>query len=147
MRKIAINADYGGFCLSQEATKMLYELQNPGKQLYAYKRVYSDRSDEPDYFIKSTVEDSSVFFTEDLGDKVDDNHVDSNLFIFEWMLVDDRHDPNLIKVIETLGTRANGECADIKIVEIPDDAKYIIQEYDGCETVVTRDNVDNWNWK
>lgn len=147
MRKIAINTDYGGFGLSQEATKMLYELQNPGKQLYAYKKVHGNLFDEPDWFVKSTVEDSSVFFTKDLGDKVDASKVNNNLFIFEWMLTDNRHDPNLIKVIETLGTRANGECAAIKIVEIPDDTKYIIQEYDGCETVVTRDDVDNWDWK
>jgi len=47
----------------------------------------------------------------------------------------DRHNKNLINVVETLGDEANGECAELKIVEIPDDVDYIIEEYDGLEWI------------
>jgi len=48
----------------------------------------------------------------------------------------DRSDPRLISVIEKLGDEASSPGEDIKIVEIPDDAKdwYII-DYDGKETI------------
>jgi hypothetical protein len=41
----------------------------------------------------------------------------------------------LIEVIEKLGSRANGQHSELKIVEIPDDVDYIIEEYDGLEWV------------
>ena len=49
-----------------------------------------------------------------------------------------RNDPFLIKVIEELGENANGLCAEISIVEIPDGTDYIISEYDGVEHVAER---------
>lgn len=47
----------------------------------------------------------------------------------------DRTDPALIDVVETLGKDANGTYADLKIVEVPDDVKWHIAEYDGDEWV------------
>ena len=47
----------------------------------------------------------------------------------------DRTDPKLVEVVEKLGFRANGECADLKIVDIPEDIEYYIDDYDGVETV------------
>ena len=46
-----------------------------------------------------------------------------------------RDDPNLIEVIEELGPMAYGDCAELKIVEIPDDVEWEIEEYDGIEWV------------
>ena len=46
-----------------------------------------------------------------------------------------RHDPDLIKVIEQLGKQANGSHTRIQIREI-DGVRYIIEEYDGMETVL-----------
>ena len=47
-----------------------------------------------------------------------------------------RNDPNLIKVVEELGEAANGECAELVIVEVPDDVSPEITDYDGWETFV-----------
>lgn len=44
-----------------------------------------------------------------------------------------RSDPVLIEVIEELGEEANGAGASIIIKEIPDDAEWEIEEYDGKE--------------
>ena len=48
---------------------------------------------------------------------------------------DDRTDPLLIEVIEELGDAANGSCAKLKVIEIPDGIKYEIEDYDGNESV------------
>ena len=50
--------------------------------------------------------------------------------------VEFRTHPKLIAVVEELGAEANGTFADLRIVNIPDDAIDIyIDEYDGIETV------------
>ena len=47
-----------------------------------------------------------------------------------------RKDPRLIAAIEKLGERkASGRYAELRIVEIPDDVDWQIDEYDGFETI------------
>ena len=43
--------------------------------------------------------------------------------------------PPLVKILEELGERANGKVAKLKIVEIPDNVDWYIDDYDGIETV------------
>ena len=50
----------------------------------------------------------------------------------------DRTDPDLIVAVETLGNKANGEYAELKIVEIPDNVEWEIAEYDGTEWVAEK---------
>lgn len=47
----------------------------------------------------------------------------------------ERSDPLLVKVVEELGESANGGFAELKVVEIPDDVDFTIEEYDGVEWV------------
>ena len=83
MRKIVINACFGGFGLSEKAVSILGEG-------YAY----------------------------------------------EWDI--QRDDPELVRVVEALGEEANGECAQLKVVEIPEDVAWEIKEYDGNEHVAEK---------
>jgi hypothetical protein len=46
-----------------------------------------------------------------------------------------RDDAHLIAVVELMGSEASGRYADLRIVEIPDDIKWYIEEYDGLEWV------------
>lgn len=46
-----------------------------------------------------------------------------------------RHDPALVQVVEEMGGKADGNHAKLKVVEIPDDVEYIIEEYDGLEHI------------
>ena len=46
-----------------------------------------------------------------------------------------RDDPYLVKIVKELGSSANGPYSNLKIVEIPGDIEWFIQEYDGAEWV------------
>lgn len=46
-----------------------------------------------------------------------------------------RDDPRLVELVETWGARANGDLADLKVVEVPEDVAWEINEYDGMEWV------------
>ena len=49
----------------------------------------------------------------------------------EW-----RSDPRLIAAIEKLGEKeSSGKLANIKVIDVPDDIEWNIDEYDGVETV------------
>lgn len=52
-----------------------------------------------------------------------------------------RHDPDLIAVVQALGKNANGRFANLVIVEFEGN-RYIIDEYDGYEGVITPHNQD-----
>ena len=47
-----------------------------------------------------------------------------------------RHDPRLVRVVEELGEAADGPYARLFVEEVEED-QYIIEEYDGMESVVT----------
>ena len=49
-----------------------------------------------------------------------------------------RDDPYLVKVVRELGMGANGPHSNLKIVEIPGDVEWLIQEYDGAEWVAEK---------
>ena len=52
-----------------------------------------------------------------------------------------RDDPYLAQVVETLGKKANGSCANLVVVELAAGTRYIIREYDGSEQIKTIDNI------
>jgi hypothetical protein len=55
-----------------------------------------------------------------------------------------RASEDLIAVIEEMGVaEASGKYAELKIVEVPDDVKWHIDEYDGIEHVA--ENHRTWN--
>ena len=49
-----------------------------------------------------------------------------------------RDDEHLIAVVELMGKEANNRFSELKIVEIPDDVNWCIEEYDGKEWVAER---------
>ena len=56
----------------------------------------------------------------------------------------ERDDPLLVQVVEELGEDADGPSSSLSVVEIPAGTSYRIDEYDGMESVETRDTID---WK
>ena len=46
-----------------------------------------------------------------------------------------RSHQDVVEVVELLGSLANGDHAELRVVEIPDDVQWHIAEYDGIEWV------------
>jgi hypothetical protein len=131
--KIAVNKCYGGFSLSPLATKRYGELK--GIQVYFYKQTKYRFKDGCDEYVKTDNLNDNNFsiyaYTKDYGTKI---KILENECYFSNR-PEDRSDPDLIKVIEELGNQANGRCANIKIIDIPDDVEWEIEEYDGSEWI------------
>jgi hypothetical protein len=54
----------------------------------------------------------------------------------------ERDDPTLVQVVETLGEKANGMCANLSIEDLPKGTLYRITEYDGYESIETQEDLD-----
>ena len=54
---------------------------------------------------------------------------------YDFELEQDRTNPKLVEVVEKLGEAARAKSAELKVVEIPDDVKWGIEDYDGMETI------------
>jgi hypothetical protein len=106
--KIVINKKYGGFGLSEEAV-LLYG-DKKGLNIIA----------QQDEKIKTIIH----YY---LDEKKDGNQFG------EWEI--ERNDPVLVEVVEHLGDLANGRYSKLKVVEVPDDIKWYIHDYDGVEEV------------
>ena len=114
--KIVINSDFGGFGLSREAFEML--LQRKG--------------------IEYEVEESKTFgvIRESFYRK---GHAgDDKFYLSEYDFYESRADKDLVEVVEKLGSAANGSHASLKIVEIPENVEWEIDEYDGMEHVAEK---------
>jgi hypothetical protein len=114
MTKIVYNACYGGFGLSDEATRMYLDR----KGIAYEERLNKFRSV---MFCKPGGEDWSLY---DLIDAIE------------------RNDPILVEIVETIGDRSSGKCARLRLYELPKGTFYRIDDYDGMETVRTLDNTD-----
>jgi hypothetical protein len=112
--KVVINRCFGGFGISDEAFEKL--LTRKG---IAFDKVESEH--------KSLISGVTYYAA---GHSGDDDH-----YLSEYDFCSNRSDPDLIAVIEEMKEEANSWAADIRIVEVPDDAKWHIHEYDGLEHV------------
>jgi hypothetical protein len=130
--KVVVNRCFGGFGLSGKAIKRYLELT--GRECYFYEQTkYSYKDGKDEYSI--TNEDNGGMFvtcsTKYLGDKID--KVPKEYYFYYGNI--ERTDENLIKVVEELGYEADGRCASLEVVEIPNDIEWEIDDYDGQESV------------
>ena len=109
MQKIVINTCWGGFSLSDDAMRRYAEL----KKLKLLEEVndYGDVS----FYLNEVHEDSYFSY---------------------WSI--DRDDPHLIQVVEEMGEESYGSYSVLKILEIPDDVKWEIDDYDGREHIAEK---------
>ena len=122
--KVVINKCYGGFQLSDKAIDRLKELAKKHKDKKLLKMIEEEEKSKKEFF-------------EELRRKYGIDARKSRIFGGKyWGLSGiDRTHPLLIKVVEELGEEANTEVSELKIVEIPDDVEWEIEEYDGMEWV------------
>jgi hypothetical protein len=72
-------------------------------------------------------------FAEDQGRDSWVHVVDGKILIDEHSDRDARSCPQLVALVEEMGDAANGTCARLRIVDIPEDIGWHIDEYDGIE--------------
>jgi len=108
--KIVYSPTYGGFGLSEEAVRRLRELENP----WAVK----------------------VKLPGETNDKM------TNLIFgmgFNGCHDIPRDDQDLISIVQLMGTvAASGRFAMLKIVDIPDDVQWEVEDYDGNEWIAEK---------
>ena len=124
MNKVVYNACYGGYSLSDEAMELYGQLA--GIKLFPVKDRWG-----------------SFWFLEESNGRTADEMFKQGVKDFDNRHTIERHDPILIQVVETLGDKANGKCAKLRIAELSG-RQYRVDEYDGYETVVEPDGYD---WK
>jgi hypothetical protein len=106
MKKIVINVSYDRFCVSHKAIVRLRALGQPD----ALKE-----------------EDRGAHWPAAAGPREPSlNQYGASI---------PRDDQHLVRVVEELGSEANGHCADLKVVLIPDDVLWTIDMADGLERV------------
>ncbi len=115
--KVVINRCWGGFGLSQKALHALYHQKCDSIRR---KTEEDARSECPDIFDSL----AKMSYGPLIGGYVYFGGGDM-----------DRDDPALVRVIEDMGKAADGLFAELKIVVIPNDLSWSIDDYDGMETV------------
>lgn len=143
--KIILNKCYGGFDVSPAGYKLY--AKKKGFEPYPYV-LMGDPYNIEDYYYKKIkweeIDGYSVhYLKKDWGDKISrelfEEIADDDYF---WINGTYRTDSTLIEVVEELGQKASGPCGELRIVEIPDDLDYVIDEYDGYERLHQR--VKEW---
>ena len=132
--KIVINRCYGGFGLSDKAMYRYAELKGI--------KVYPERSkgafEHTIFWVvpkeqrqRELGKNEWVSMTE--AQQREYNRVYNDSHICDHNIP--REDPALVQTVEELKEEANGSCAKLSVVEIPDDVEWEIDEYDGMESV------------
>jgi hypothetical protein len=62
----------------------------------------------------------------------------------DWSYYDiERNNQYLVRVVEELGDDVNGRFAELKVVDIPDEVEWQLEEYDGKEWIAEKHRI--WN--
>lgn len=155
--KVVINACFGGFSLSPRAVKAYADRK--GWPCFFFDQPVKGqitRISDKEAFAKTGLWGPRAYrvaTVEELPPSQDnwralslDERQASNKAWNEISISDrdiERNDPDLVAVVETLGKLANGRCAELRVVEIPDGVEYEIEEYDGNEHIAERHRT--WN--
>ncbi len=134
MKKVVINVCFGGFGLSHEAILHYAKLKGltvyPEEGKFKFITYWTVPPNErmqplPEPWILNPIEDRIAY-----------NKKNSEEIICQYDIP--RNDPALVQTIEELGDVANGKYAELKIVEIPDNVEWQIEEYGGTEHVAQK---------
>ena len=147
MKEVVINKRFGGYNVSHEASIDIFKYDNNVDKVY----IYSAENYESDKckLIKdikfnngefdNDIDDYVTYISSKyLGDNINRNEIKLDCVKFMLSLTQNikREDKRLIELIKEWGSeRCSGNYSELKIVEIPDDVEYEIDDYDGCESI------------
>jgi len=131
MVKVVVNRSYGGFELSHEAVMEYLKSKEWNVDIKLdeiYVKTFKERY--------PNVEPTPEKLEKEFGIWVVHYYIEGE-GEFNPLLIP-RDDPDLVKVVEQLGEKANGKFSRLEVVEIPDYVDWIICEYNGVEWVVDK---------
>ena len=137
MTKIVYNACFGGFGLSHEAIMRYAEIK--GIALYVKEEAGLGH-----HYYLCPPDEFERIYAEEYAKPVGPDRFDASSRLYFSDRDIERNDPVLVQVVEELGDLANGPYAKLKITEVPAGTLYRIDEYDGSESVETK---DTYEWK
>jgi len=151
--KVILNKCYGGFMLSNKAQFEYY--RRKGTPAFAYDRVTDWQTHETTfvrvYNANQTVEGPSawglLWLNVDVGEqfRADFGFIPESVpteSILRPSTNDLRVDPIAIAIVEEMGDEASGWASELEVVEIPDGMDWVIDDYDGIETL--HEKVRTW---
>lgn len=141
--KVVINKCYGGFGLSDAAYLKLAEWGIPIRK---YER--ESRNAETGLYERVDANEGRIIFDRELTPQGEDSMNDlyykypgariNQRYWETWIRHEARSDPLIVRVVEELGEAANGPCAELAVVEVPDGIEWEIDEYDGIEHIAEK---------
>lgn len=135
--KVVINNCYGGFGVSPFGLSKFAERK--GMKLFFYEQDYEASIYNRLSVTKANKSYHPIALTKDVGKVLQSDEMYAKYadLIFRDNNIE-RHDSDLVFLIETYGKKMNDGYSELKVVEIPDDVDYEIQEYDGNEWVAEK---------
>lgn len=139
VRYVVINKQHGGFDLSQEGAARYLEIK--GQQVWPEPNQRFGSLLGPRYWLvppdqRMADPEAENWHSMDLAQRQQHNQIYSQQVFCSRDIA--RDDPALVQTIRELGTKADGRHATLKIVEIPADVDWVIDEYDGLEWVAEK---------
>lgn len=140
--KVVINRCFGGFGLSEKAYEKLIEWGVPVRKYIEQVRGEDGR------WLPETPNDGEIIFDRELTPLGENDFNDiyhrykgvsraADRYWDTWTS-DSRTHPLIIRAVEELGPSASSWAASLEIVEVPDDAEWEIDEYNGYEHVAEK---------
>jgi hypothetical protein len=139
VRYVVINTQHGGFGLSPAGIERYLEI----KEL-AYWPQQNERFGSligPTYWLVSENQrmpepNAETWHAMTIAERQQHNQLYEQQVFSDRDL--DRDDPVLVQVVRELGEKANSKFSNLKVVEIPADVEWQIEEYDGREWIAEK---------
>ena len=137
VRYVVINTQHGGFGLSAEGIKRYLEITSTPYWIEENRlSIVGPRFwlVAPEHRVEDP--DAETWHSMTLPERQQHNQLYSQQVFSDRDL--DRDDPVLVQVVRELGEAVNSKFSDLKVVEIPADVEWQIEEYDGREWIAEK---------